>query len=69
VMKKKIVPPESEDDEILQNGKSIDLSIIDDLNIFIEKYYEEKDLHKHQRSIEKEISDDNFSVYAPILVN
>jgi len=61
--------PENEDDEILQNRKSIDLSIIDDLNIFNEKHYEEKVLHKHQRSIEKEISDDNFSEYAPTLVN
>jgi len=61
--------PENEDDEILQNRKSIDLSIIDDLNIFNEKHYEEKVLHKHQRSVEREFSDDNFSEYAPTLVN
>ncbi|ORX39500.1 hypothetical protein BCR36DRAFT_588240 [Piromyces finnis] len=62
--------PEIEDDEILQNRKSIDLSIIDDLNIFNEKHYHEKVLHNHQKSVEKDIpEDDTFSEYAQTLVN
>jgi len=63
--------PENEDDEILQNRKSIDLSIIEDLNIFNEKHYQEKVLHKHQKYGEKDYSedDDTLSDNAPTLVN
>jgi len=65
---------EEEDDDILaRSSKSIDLSIIDDLNIFNEKHYHEKMLNKHHKeytkSYDKEIPDDNFSEYAPTLVN
>jgi len=56
-------------DEILINGgKSIDLSIIDDLNIFNEKHYQEKVLNKQQDNV-KSYEDDTFSEYAPTLVN
>lgn len=67
---------EEEDDDIMaKNSKSIDLSIIDDLNIFNEKHYHEKMLNKkHQReytkSFNKDTSEDEmFSEYAPTLVN
>jgi len=67
---------EEEDDDIMaKNSKSIDLSIIDDLNIFNEKHYHEKMLNKkHQREYTKSFNkdtseDDMFSEYAPTLVN
>jgi hypothetical protein len=60
---------ENDDNDLMKNGgKSIDLSIIDDLNIFNEKHYQEKVLNKHQEYI-KSYDEDTFSEYAPTLVN
>jgi len=62
-----------EEEDIIKNSKSIDLSIIDDLNIFNEKHYQERILNKHQgygKPLEKDMTEeDNFSEYAPTLVN
>jgi len=63
------------DDDLLKNiGKSIDLSIIEDLNIFNEKHYQEKILNKHQEytkshNIKDLHEDDTFSENSPTLVN
>jgi len=58
---------EDNEDDMVNHSRSIDLSIIDDLNIFNEKHYQEKVL-QHQSFI-KSYEDDSFSDYSPTLVN
>ncbi|ORY65718.1 hypothetical protein LY90DRAFT_667978 [Neocallimastix californiae] len=62
---------DEDNNDLMKNGggKSIDLSIIDDLNIFNEKHYQEKVLNSKHQEYNKSYEDDTFSEYAPTLVN